>query len=255
MRIPKELNRALIEVKMAATLANMDCKVLDRKVGGAIVKACKKLLRERRYDGEFLVDVYQAGAGTPWHMNVNEVVANLALEILGKRKGNYKVVDPHDHVNLGQSTNDVVPTGIRIACVRLTKRLEVELKKTIVIFARKERQFRSLAKTGRTHLQDAVPITLGKEFGAWRSDLRKRLEVLERSLENLLELHIGGSAVGTGLNVAPGFDKKCVAHIKKITGVSFRVARNKIEETQFMGDFFGSVWSVENNSFGPWKDC
>ena len=237
LRIPKELNRALIEVKMAAALANMDCGVLDRKVGRAIVKACKKLLREGRYDREFVVDVYQAGAGTPWHMNVNEVVANLALEILGKRKGSYSIVDPHDHVNLGQSTNDVVPTGIRIACVRLTKRLESELKRIIVVFAKKERQFKSLVKIGRTHLQHAVPITLGKEFGAWRSDLEKRLDVLKGSLGNLLELHIGGSAVGTGLNVAPGFDRKCVAYIRKITGIHFRVARNKIEGTQFMGDF------------------
>jgi len=234
-----ELNRAIVEIKKAAAKANMECGVLDRKLGNAIVKACNEVLRGK-YEDQFVLDVYQAGAGTPWNMNVNEVVANVALEILGKKKGNYEVVDPHDHVNMSQSSNDVIISATRIASLILIERFLPELERLIGSLKRKSKEFRKLAKSGRTHYRDAVPITLGQEFGAWASDLEKRLKTIKNSKKNLTSIPIGGTAVGTGFNAPKGFDKKVVKNLnknlKKSLNFRLSVAKNKIEELQFMSD-------------------
>jgi len=236
LTIHPELNKAIIQIKKAAAQANTECGVLDRKIGRAIISACDKILKGE-YEDQFILDVYQAGAGTPWHMNVNEVVANVALEILGRKKGKYDIVDPHDHVNMSQSTNDVMPSATRIACLVLADKLIFDVKKLASGLDKKAKEFRGLAKVGRTHYRDAVPITLGQEFEAWAFDIEKRVKVIRNSLLNLKNLSIGGTAVGTGFNAPRGFDSKVVRYLRRNTGLSLYVAKNKIGETQFMSDF------------------
>jgi len=238
IKINPEMNKAIIHIKMAAAKANVESRVLDRRIGNAIVNACQKILKNyTKYENQFIIDVYQAGAGTPWHMNVNEVVTNVALEILNKKKGTYSIIDPHDHVNKGQSSNDVIPTAIRIASLELTNKLIPEVSSLIKSLSRKGKEFRNLAKSGRTHLQDAVPITLGMEFSAWASDLEKRLKIIENTKKNLYQLHIGGTAVGTGINTSPNFSTLTIKHLKKQTSLPLISTKNKLEETQFATDF------------------
>ena len=234
--IHPEMNKAIVEIKKSAAQVNMEYGILDKKKGNAIVRACNEILKGK-YEDQFILDVYQAGAGTPWHMNVNEVVANVSLEILGKKKGRYDIIDPHDHVNMSQSSNDVMPSATRIACLVLADKLIFEVKRVVSSLDKKAREFRGLAKVGRTHYRDAVPITLGQEFEAWAFDIEKRAKVIKNSLLNLKNLSIGGTAVGTGFNAPKGFDSKVVRHLRKNTGLSLYVAKNKIEETQFMSDF------------------
>jgi len=236
LTIHPELNKAIVQIKKAAAQTNMECGILDKKIGRVIIRACDEILKGK-YEDQFILDIYQAGAGTPWHMNVNEVVANVALEVLGKKKGGYDIVDPHDHVNMSQSTNDVMPSATRIACLILADKLIFDVKKLASGLNNKAREFRGLAKVGRTHYRDAVPITLGQEFGAWAFDIGKRVKVINNSLSNLKNLSIGGTAVGTGFNAPRGFDGKVVRNLRKNTGLSLYVAKNKIEETQFMSDF------------------
>ena len=238
MRINSEMNRALIQIKMAAAHANISSKALNKRIGNAIIKACQKILKDySKYENQFIIDIYQAGAGTPWHMNVNEVIANVSLEILRKRKGNYSVVDPHDHVNLSQSSNDVIPTGIKIASLFLTDKLIQEVRALIQTLKRKGKEFRNLAKAGRTHLRDAVPITLGMEFYAWASDLEKRLQNIEGAKRSLQELQIGGTAVGTGINASSKFSALIIKYLKKQTSLPLISARNKVQQTEFATDF------------------
>jgi len=236
LRINPTLNKALAHVKIAAALVNAEAKKLDTKIAQAIVKAGKDVI-SGKYDDQFIVDVYQAGAGTPWHMNMNEVLANVALEKLRKKKGNYKVIDPHNHVNMGQSTNDVIPTSLRIASLQLTNQLLPEISKLVASLKKKGKQFKFLTKSGRTHLQDAVPITLGREFTAWAHAIEKTIKSIKDATKNLQQLGIGGTAIGTGLNSFPSFGTKAVKHLKKQTKLQLSVANDKIETTQFMGDF------------------
>lgn len=254
LRIHRELIQAVVEIKRAAAEANMRVKVLNKKTGEAIVKACKEILKNG-YDNEFIIDVYQAGAGTPWHMNVNEVVSNVALGYLGKKKGQYEYCDPHDHVNRGQSTNDVIPTALRIASYEMIDSLEKEMKDLILVLNIKGREFRDLAKTGRTHLQDAVPITLGMEFIAWANAIQKRLSVLDLMKKNLRYIHLGGSAIGTGLNVHPRFTSYAVQYLKKNTKISWNSAHNKIEQTQFMSDFLDVSSALRSLAVDLGKIC
>ena len=238
LKIEPEMNKSIIEIKIVAARANAELRILDKKIAFAIIKAGEKILKNYSdYEEQFILDVFQAGAGTPWHMNVNEAIANVALELSGKKKGIYKFIDPHDQVNKGQSTNDVIPTAIRIASLKLVNKLIVEIKELIKGFKTKGKEFRNFAKAGRTHLQDAVPITLGMEFNAWASDLEKRLKTISNARNNLCQLNIGGTAIGTGFNTYPRFAKLTIKYLRKITHLPLVSARNKIEETQFMSDF------------------
>lgn len=254
LTIHPEMNKAIVQIKKASAQTNMDLKALDKKIGNAIVRACNDILKGK-YEGEFILNVYQAGAGTPWHMNVNEVVSNVALKILGKRKGSYKIINPHDHVNMSQSSNDVMPSALRIASLLLIERLELEVNKLIISLKKKSKEFRNLAKVARTHYRDAVPITLGQEFGAWASDLEKRLKVVKGSLKNLRGLSLGGTAVGTGFNVPKGFDRNVIKHLKKNINIDLKVAKNKIEETQFMTDFLDLSSGLRSFSIDLGKIC
>jgi aspartate ammonia-lyase len=228
--------KSTVLVKKAAADANLSLGLLDKKVGQAIVSAADEILNDALRDN-FVVDVFQAGAGTSHNMNANEVLANRAIEILGGRKGDYKLVSPHDHVNMGQSTNDTYPTFIRVASVLMAKPLIEALASLKQGFDGKAREFDHIVKSGRTHLQDAGAIRLGQEFAAWAQIVEDDLRTVEQAGDKLLELNLGGTAVGTGLNADPRYVKLAVENLSKYTGFKFRVARNYAALMQSMADF------------------
>jgi aspartate ammonia-lyase len=232
----REFIRATVLVKKAAAEANLSLRVLDKRVGQAIVSAADEVLNGALHD-QFVVDVFQAGAGTSHNMNANEVLANRAIEILGGRKGDYKLVSPHDHVNMGQSTNDTYPTFIRVSTCLLAKPLTEAVALLRQGLDVKAKEFDGIVKSGRTHLQDAAPIRLGQEFGAWAHIVADDLETIEHAQGLLLELNLGGTAVGTGLNADPKFVEQAVENLKRYTGFKFRVARNYAALMQSMANF------------------
>ncbi|MBN1772023.1 MAG: aspartate ammonia-lyase [Deltaproteobacteria bacterium] len=236
LRTHPELVRATALVKQAAAEVNVALGELDAVRGGAIARAAAEVAAGGLAD-QFVVDVFQAGAGTSLHMNVNEVLANRALELLGRRRGDYAHVHPHDHVNLGQSTNDVVPTALRLAALRMLGRLERTLGGLIDAFADKGREFDHIVKAGRTHLQDAVPVRLGQELAAYAAGLDKDRERLRRAAEVLAELNLGGTAAGTGINAHPRFREAAVARLRELSDLPVRPAANPMALMQSMADF------------------
>jgi len=230
------LIRATVLVKKAAALANMDTGRLDARVGNAIVQAADEVLAGQWHD-QFVVDVYQAGAGTSHNMNANEVLANRAAEILGGKRGDTKLVSPNDHVNMAQSTNDTFPTAMRIATLFMIRETLPAMEQLASAFEAKGREFDHIVKSGRTHLQDATPIRLGQEFTAYGLTLRRDMERLDRTQETLYELNIGGTAVGTGLNAEPGYITGAVRHLSQLTGMPFRTARMLVEIAPSMASF------------------
>ena len=235
LRAPAELVTATVLVKKAATQANIALARLDRRVGEAIVQAADEILSGALAD-QFIVDVYQAGAGTSHNMNVNEVLANRASEILGGAKGEYRLVHPNDHVNMGQSTNDVFPTATRLALL-LTHGALVEAARALAAsLGRKADAFTSVIKVGRTHLQDAVPITLGQEFGGYAACIERAADDVVRAPEGLKELNLGATAVGTGLNAGDDYTTRAVANIGTLSGIDVTPAVTRFRETQSMGD-------------------
>jgi aspartate ammonia-lyase len=215
-RTHPRLVSAIGMVKKAAALANRTLRLLDPKRASAIVRAADEVI-EGKWDAHFVVDVYQAGAGVSFHMNANEVIANRAIELLGGRRGQYRVCDPHDHVNFGQSTNDVFPTAMRLAALLLLDDLISAAARLERSFARKGRAFDHIVKSGRTHLMDAVPIRLGQEFAAYATAMRRGTLELRHAQDALREVGLGGSAVGTGLNTHPRYQKLAVGHLSRIS--------------------------------------
>jgi len=211
------LIRAMAMVKKAAASANRDLGLLDRRRATAIIRAADEVIAGR-HDDQFVVDVYQAGAGVSFHMNMNEVLANRAIELLGGRRGDYRICHPNDHVNFGQSTNDVFPTSMRLAALLLFAQLRESLALLEQAFARKGRAFDGILKAGRTHMQDAVPIRLGQEFRAYATALARCRVVLDQAADQLREVGLGGSAVGTGLNTHPRYQKLAVGYLSRISG-------------------------------------
>ncbi len=211
------LVRATGMVKRAAAEANWDLGLLEPKRADAIISAAQEVI-DGRWDDQFVVDVFQAGAGVSFHMNANEVIANRANEILGGQRGEYQFVHPNDHVNYGQSTNDVFPAAMRLATLLALETLYPELDALSDAIARKAAEFDSVMKAGRTHLQDAVPIRLGQEFAAYGVAIRKAAEFLRDSGDSLRELGLGGSAVGTGLNTHPEYRMLAVTNLSRISG-------------------------------------
>jgi fumarate hydratase class II len=209
--------RAIVMVKKAAALANAEAGRLDRERRDAIVWACDEVLAGRYHD-HFVVDVFQAGAGVSFHMNTNEVLANLADRKLGGRLGTYTKVHPNDHVNVAQSTNDVTPTAMRLAHLELTKPLAEELDRLADVLDRKAGEYGDCVKPGRTHLQDAVPITFGQEFGGWANRLRSAASRIRGARTELCQLGIGGTAAGTGLNADPKFRERVCKYLADWTG-------------------------------------
>lgn len=216
-RAHPHLIRAMGMIKKAAALANRELKLLDNKRVAAIIQASEEVIAGK-FDDQFVVDVYQAGAGVSFHMNTNEVIANRAIEILGGRRGDYEVCHPNDHVNFGQSTNDVFPTAMRLAAVILLDDVLHSLGELERSFARKGKAFDHILKSGRTHMMDAVPIRLGQEFSSYATAMRRAADVLRQAQEGLRELGLGGSAVGTGVNTHPKYQKLAVQHLSKVSG-------------------------------------
>jgi aspartate ammonia-lyase len=215
MRAHPLLMRAMGMVKRAAAEANRELGLVDAQKADAIVQAAQEVV-DGRWNDHFVVDVFQAGAGVSFHMNANEVIANRANEILGGKRGEYALVHPNDDVNYGQSTNDVFPTAMRVAALLALETLYPELDRLAGAFARKAAEFDRVMKAGRTHLQDAVPIRLGQEFGAYGVAVGKGAESLRQAGDGLRELGLGGSAVGTGLNTHPEYRAKAVANLARI---------------------------------------
>jgi aspartate ammonia-lyase len=230
------LIEALAMVKMAAAKANHDLGLLSKPITDAIVQTCHEII-SGKYHGHFVVDMIQGGAGTSTNMNANEVIANRALEILGYKRGEYKYCHPNNHVNLSQSTNDAYPTSIKIALMNSNKKLIEVLKTLIDSFRMKGKEFSRVIKMGRTQLQDAVPMTLGQEFEAYAVMLNEEIERLEQNSKLFLEVNMGATAIGTGINAEPGYSKKCIEHLGEITGFNISLAENLVEATQDTGAF------------------
>ena len=231
-----EIIKALADVKEAAALANRDLGLLDKKTADAIVEACR-MVRDGKFDDQFVVDMVQGGAGTSTNMNANEVIANIALELMGHKKGEYKYCHPNNHVNLSQSTNDAYPTAMKIALIRSIAKLEDSLKQLVEAFRAKGVEFADVIKMGRTQLQDAVPMTLGQEFEAYAANLSEEMERLEQNYKLFYEMNMGATAIGTGINADPDYPAICEKYLREITGLPMVVASNMIEATNDTGAF------------------
>ncbi|MBO1002109.1 aspartate ammonia-lyase [Pseudogracilibacillus auburnensis] len=229
--IEPELIVAISLVKKAAALANMEVGSLDHTIGNAIVSAADEVISGNLHD-QFIVDPIQGGAGTSVNMNANEVIANRALELIGREKGEYDVIHPNIHVNMAQSTNDAFPTAIHIATLQFIERLEETLKRLSATFFDKGKEFDHVIKMGRTHLQDAVPIRLGQEFQAYGRVLSRDLKRISKLHEGLLEVNLGATAVGTGLNADPSYMRRSVEILRELTGVPFKNAEDLVDATQ-----------------------
>lgn len=236
LRVHPALITAYAEIKKAAAQTNVQTGALEPELGRAIAAAADEVISAQWRD-QFDLDVFQAGAGTSYNMNTNEVIANRALEMLGRSRGDYEFVNPNDHVNKSQSTNDTMPTAMRIAAVRLLRGLVVTLDRLVNSFAEKSKEFADIKKSGRTHLHDAVPMTLGQEFGGYAGNLRRALDRLSAAEEALLEVPLGGTAIGTGTNTHPDYARLAVAHLGQITGLALREPADRVQSTQSLGDF------------------
>ncbi|ASN52244.1 aspartate ammonia-lyase [Sinomonas sp. R1AF57] len=230
------LVRGLAAVKLAAARANRELGLLDSERGDAIEAACREIL-DGRLAEQFVVDVIQGGAGTSSNMNANEVIANRALELLGREKGDYAALHPNDHVNLSQSTNDVYPTAVRVATVAGIEELLAALHRLESAFAEKAAEFRTVVKMGRTQLQDAVPMTLGQEFGTYAVTIGEDRERLRDASALIHEINLGATAIGTGLNAPAGYAEAACRHLADVTGLPLVTSPDLIEATQDMGAF------------------
>ncbi len=226
----KEFLVSLATIKKAAALANMELKQLDDKLGNAIVKAADEVINGK-FDTYFILDVYQAGAGTPFNMNCNEIIANRATEILGGTLGQY-IVNPNNHVNMAQSTNDVIPTAAKTAILSMLESLTLEAEMLKDSLRKKAEEFKEILKVGRTHWEDAVPVTLGQEFESYAVAIEKDIERIISSSRELNELGIGGTAIGTGITTHPKFHEAIIKHLKELTNIDLKTSRNLLEQTQ-----------------------
>jgi aspartate ammonia-lyase len=234
-RAPDLLVDATVIVKKAAAYANMTLGRLDSRISNAIMQAADEILAGTLRD-QFVVDVYQAGAGTSHNMNVNEVLANRAAELLGGARGEYRLVHPNDHVNMAQSTNDVFPTATRLALLFAHRDLTVTARALATAFAIKSKEFDGILKVGRTHLQDAVPMTLGQEFSGYAGCIEYAAAALDRTSTQLQELNLGATAVGTGLNAGDDYTALAIGHLSRLTALTLSPAANRFRVTQSMGD-------------------
>lgn len=231
-----DLITALAAIKEAAAQANMELGLLNCDIGNAIVETCREIRNGSLHD-QFVVDLIQGGAGTSTNMNANEVIANRALEILGHDRGEYRIVSPNDHVNLSQSTNDVYPTALKLACGGGIGRLMKAMSSLRMAFATKADEFAGILKMGRTQLQDAVPMTLGQEFGTYEMMLKEDEARLSEAVQLIREINLGATAIGTGINSHPDFAAKVRARLSDIVGIELITSPNLIEATQDCGAF------------------
>jgi len=229
LRFPREFIRALGLIKLSAARANMDLGLLEKKIGDAIVKASQEVI-DGKLDEHFVLDIFQTGSGTSTNMNANEVISNRAIQILGGVLGSKKPVHPNDHVNMGQSSNDVIPSAMHVAAMESIERSLIPgLRKLQRSLAAKAKEFDSIVKIGRTHLQDATPVRLGQEFGGYARQMQLGIRRLEKLRDTLEELPLGGTAVGTGINTHPKFAAKAIQHLSRLTNLKFREAEDHFE--------------------------
>ncbi|MCK9220755.1 MAG: aspartate ammonia-lyase [Bacteroidales bacterium] len=230
------LIEALAMVKEAAAEANFEQGLLKPEMKDAIVQACRELI-SGKFHNHFVVDMIQGGAGTSTNMNANEVIANRALEIMGHEKGEYQYCHPNSHVNLSQSTNDAYPTAVKIALINSNKKLLLVLETLIDSFRNKAKEFSRIIKMGRTQLQDAVPMTLGQEFEAYSVTLGEEVERLTQNARLFLEVNMGATAIGTGINSQPGYSELVIKYLRRVTGLDIVLASNLVEATQDTGSY------------------
>ena len=231
LRASPQIIKAYVLIKKAAATANMQVGWLDKKIGEAIIAACDEVLAGKFQD-QFVIDVFQAGAGTSFNMNTNEVLANRALEILGKQKGDYKSLSPNDHVNMAQSTNDTYPTALHVSVLMALQPLLKTLDDLAEAFSELGKKNAHVLKSGRTHLQDAVPVTIGQEFTAYGSAIVNATAELRKRQENLYLVALGGTATGTGANTHPQYKVLAVAELAKLTGFPLKPAGDNFEALQ-----------------------
>ena len=226
--------KALAMVKWAAAKANFELGLIPADITNAITAACEEIIDGKLAD-QFPVDMVQGGAGTSTNMNINEVVANRALELLGHQKGEYEFCHPNNHVNLSQSTNDAYPTSFHLAIILTNKEVVAEIKLLVDSFRRKAKEFENVLKMGRTQLQDAVPMTMGQEFEAFAANLEEEVDRLNQMAKLFLEVNMGATAIGTGINSEPEYSSKCIKNLRIISGEEFVLASNLIEATPDAG--------------------
>ena len=237
--------KAYAMVKLAAARANTEVGRMKKDRMDAIEKACQAVI-DGKYHDQFLTDMYQGGAGTSANMNANEVLANIALEMMGKKKGEYQFVEPHDDLNMGQSTNDVYPTAIHVALLLHNDKIVREAELLAQAFHKKGEQFKNIIKMGRTEGQDAVPMTVGQEFHGFGNQIDGAIEALRKSEEYLYEENMGATAIGTGLTATPGYAEKCAVQLAKITGKPMKLAKDLIAATSSMQAFVMYSAAVKN---------
>lgn len=231
-----EYVKAIAYVKLAAAEANHELGQLPDDVADAICRACREII-DGKFHENFVTDMVQGGAGTSVNMNANEVIANRALELMGYEKGDYQHCWPNDHCNCGQSTNDVYPTTIRLTFIEMNKQLVAALERLVASFRKKGEEFKNNIKMGRTQLQDAVPMTSGQEFTAFANTLEEEIGNLNRNVELMLEINMGATAIGTGLNAVPGYAELCTKKLAELTGENFTLGKDLVEATPDTGDY------------------
>lgn len=231
-----EYVKAIAYVKLAAAEANHELGQLPDDVADAMCRACREII-DGKFHENFVTDMVQGGAGTSVNMNANEVIANRALELMGYEKGDYQHCWPNDHCNCGQSTNDVYPTTIRLTFIEMNKQLVAALERLVASFSKKGEEFKNNIKMGRTQLQDAVPMTSGQEFTAFANTLEEEIGNLNRNVELMLEINMGATAIGTGLNAVPGYAELCTKKLAELTGENFTLGKDLVEATPDTGDY------------------
>ena len=235
-KMQPEFINSMAEIKKACAICNCMVGELDEKIKDAICQACDEILEGKLHD-QFLCDPVQGGAGTTANMNANEVIANRAIEILGGEKGDYSIVHPNDHVNRAQSTNDVFPSAAKLTAAKLLKKAIAQVERLEAALAAKEEEFHDVIKMGRTQMQDAVPIRLGSEFGAYRKAIKRDLVRLNRALEEMYAVNMGGTAVGTALNANPKYVEALAPELAKITGLPLVKAEDLVDGTQNLDSY------------------
>ena len=239
-----EIINSLAYIKKAAAITNCEIGMLDKKKAKAIVQACDEIL-EGKLHGDFIVDPIQGGAGTSLNMNANEVIANRAIEILGGQKGDYSIVNPNDHVNCGQSTNDVIPTAGKMTALRLLKNLKTELLRLHKALCEKAEEFDGILKMGRTQMQDAVPIRLGQEFKAYSVAVMRDIHRMDKAMDEMRCLNMGGTAIGTGINADETYLRRIVPNLNEVSAMDFVQAFDLIDATQNLDPFVAVSGAVK----------
>ena len=239
-----EIINSLAYIKKAAAIANCEVNLLDKNIADAIVQACDEML-SGKFREQFIVDPIQGGAGTSINMNANEVIANRAIEILGGEKGDYSIVNPNDHVNCGQSTNDVIPTAGRITSLRLLFNLKAELRTLVDALKGKAKEFDRVIKMGRTQMQDAVPVRLGQEFSAYAAALSRDISRMDKAMEEMRTVNMAGTAIGTGINADEGYMKRIVPTLSEVADLQLVQAFDLIDATQNLDSFVAVSGAVK----------